>query len=80
MGSAYSATLARPVAQPPYTWTRTSGPFPPGLSLTPSSGVISGTPIGGANGASLTFQVTDAATPAQARSVTLALTVLGSAV
>jgi hypothetical protein len=75
VGSAYRTSLAAGGGTPPYTWTLTAGAFPPGLSLA-ASGVISGTPIGGANGATLTFQVKDAATPAQTKNVTLALTVL----
>ncbi len=79
VGSAYQTTLAASGGTPPYTWTLAAGAFPPGLSLAGSSGVISGTPIGGANGATLTFRVKDAATPAQAKNVTLALTVLAAA-
>jgi hypothetical protein len=76
--SAYSTTLAATGGTPPYTWTVTGGTFPPGLSLAASSGVISGTPHGGPVGATLTFQVKDAATAAQTKSVALALTVLAS--
>ncbi len=78
VGSAYSATLTASGGTSPYTWTLTQGPLPAGLSLTPSSGVISGTPIGGPSGTKLTFQVKDASTPAQAKSVTLSLTVVSA--
>ena len=78
VGSAYSATLTASGGKSPYTWTLTQGPLPAGLSLTPSSGVISGTPIGGPSGTKLTFQVKDASTPAQAKSVTLSLTVVSA--
>src|ERR1039457_5653690 len=52
--------------QTPYTWnlTATSGPLPPGLSLTSSSGVISGTPTT-TGSYPITVQVTDSeSTPA----------------
>jgi hypothetical protein len=78
VGSAYSATLTASGGKLPYTWTLTQGPFPAGLSLTPSGGVISGTPIVGPSVTKLTFQVKDASTPAQAKSVTLALTVVSA--
>src|SRR5208283_3545110 len=40
---AYSATLSATGGQPPYTWS-TSGSLPAGLTLSASTGVISGTP------------------------------------
>lgn len=43
MGVPYSATLAATCGTPPYTWA-VSGSLPLGLGLTPSTGVISGTP------------------------------------
>jgi len=61
---AYTGTLAATGGTAPYTWALTAGVLPPGLSLDTSSGVISGTPIGGANGATLTFRVSDSASPA----------------
>ncbi len=61
IGQAYTATLAATGGTTPYTWSVTSGTLPPGLSLTPSSGVISGTPTAqcSANPCAITFQVTD---------------------
>src|SRR5262249_12498648 len=44
VGAAYSATLAASGGTPPYTWAIASGALPAGLTLAPSSGVISGTP------------------------------------
>jgi hypothetical protein len=43
----------------PYTWSVTNGSLPDGLSLDPSSGIISGTPTAAAN-STFTAQVTDA--------------------
>jgi hypothetical protein len=43
VGSAYTETLAASGGKTPYTFMRTSGSFPVGLTLS-SSGVISGTP------------------------------------
>jgi hypothetical protein len=42
-GSAYSVTLAGTGGSGTYTWTRTSGSLPPGLTLSSSTGKISGT-------------------------------------
>ena len=41
---AYNATLQATGGNPPYTWSIASGLLPAGLSLAPSTGVISGTP------------------------------------
>ena len=40
----YDSQLMATGGTPPYHWTITSGTLPPGLSLTPATGVISGTP------------------------------------
>jgi uncharacterized protein (TIGR03437 family) len=48
VGTAYSQTLAATGGTGIYTWSLVSGLFlPPGLSLNPNTGVISGTPGGG---------------------------------
>jgi Putative Ig domain len=63
----YSTTLAASGGQAPYTWSITSGSLPNGLTLTPSSGLIAGTPK--ASGTfSVTVQVTDSSSPAQTAS------------
>jgi hypothetical protein len=60
----YSEQLMATGGVPPYTWALVSGTFPdPALSLDPSTGIISGTPTMVALPTSLTFQVTDNATP-----------------
>jgi hypothetical protein len=74
-GLSYATTLAASGGTLLYTWSLTSGSLPAGLSLNPSTGAITGTPTGTANASSLTFGVSDSSTPAQTKSVTLALTV-----
>ena len=44
VGESYSVALAASGGVLPYTWSLASGALPPGLSLDPDSGVISGTP------------------------------------
>jgi subtilisin family serine protease len=55
----YSATLAASGGTLPYTWSITSGSLPTGLTLTPSTGAISGTPSGTGT-SNFTVQVADA--------------------
>jgi uncharacterized protein YjdB len=65
----YTATLAASGGTPPYTWAIASGTLPTGLTLTPSTGAIAGTPT--ARGTSnFTVQVT-----AGAQNVTKALSI-----
>ena len=56
-GVALSATGGRS----PYTWDILSGALPAGLNLDSSSGVVSGTPVGGTSTA--TFRVRDSGSP-----------------
>ena len=44
VGQTYSTTLEADGGAPPYTWSISSGALPAGLSLNPTTGVISGTP------------------------------------
>jgi trimeric autotransporter adhesin len=79
LGSAYSQTLAASGGVTPYTWSVASGTLPPGLSLAPASGVISGTPTA-AGVATFTIQVADSqSTPATA-TATFSLTIVGAPV
>ena len=72
VGNAYSRGLQASGGTAPYTWSITSGKLPAGLSLTPSTGMISGTST--AIGTStFTATVTDSSSPAQTSSATLAI-------
>jgi len=67
VGASYSQTLAATGGITPYSWSVTSGSLPAGLSLTASTGAITGTPS--ASGTSnFTVQVTDSQTPTPATS------------
>ncbi len=59
VGQFYSHTFPISGGVPPYTFTISAGSLPPGLTLTPSSGVISGTPTK-AGIFAFTVMVTDA--------------------
>ncbi|MGA8539652.1 MAG: Ig domain-containing protein, partial [Terriglobales bacterium] len=62
-GTAYSQTLQATGGVPSYTWSKTAGSLPAGLSLS-SAGVISGTPSGTFTGtSSFTATLTDSQTP-----------------
>jgi hypothetical protein len=58
-GTAYNGTLSESGGTSPYTYAVTSGTLPTGLSLSASSGAISGTPTGPSGNSSVTFKVTD---------------------
>jgi hypothetical protein len=62
LGQAYSQTLTDAGGTGPYTWSLASGTLPPGLSLDPTTGAISGTPV--ATGTSdFTIELTDSSKP-----------------
>jgi hypothetical protein len=73
-GSSYSAMLVATGGTPPLTWAITGGTLPPGLTLNPSTGALSGTPTAAAN-ATLTVKIVDSGSPAQSATANLALTV-----
>ena len=58
----YSVTMSAAGGTPPYTWSLRFGTLPSGLTLNPSTGVISGTPTA-SGGNSVEFQVRDSASP-----------------
>ena len=80
VGKAYTATLTATGGTPPLTWSIAAGSLPAGLSLTPSSGVIAGTPQAAVNSDALTFAVADSSVPTQQKTVNLALTVASSSI
>ena len=71
VGASYSQTLAATGGIPPYTWSVTSGTWPPGLALS-AGGVISGTPAA-AGAYSFTVQAKDGGS--ETATQTFALTV-----
>jgi hypothetical protein len=75
-GVPYSATLAATGGTTPFTWSVTG--LPAGLSVDPTTGVISGTPAAGTSAGSpytLGVTVTDSDTPPETASTTLSLSV-----
>ena len=75
VNTAYSQTLRASGGSGAYTWQLTAGTLPAGLTLTASTGLISGTPTTAVNATPLTFKVTDSSSPAQTASVSLNLTI-----
>ena len=65
IGAAYSQNLQASGGVPPFTWIRTAGTLPAGLTLS-SSGLISGIPAGPIGTSSFAVQVTDSQTPTPA--------------
>ncbi|HTM50376.1 MAG TPA: putative Ig domain-containing protein, partial [Bryobacteraceae bacterium] len=59
-GVDYSLPLAATGGNPPFTWAVDSGVLPPGLSLHPSTGLLSGTPLS-PGGFNFVIRVTDSA-------------------
>ncbi len=66
---AYQVTLAAAGGQAPYTWSATAGALPAGLTFSPTSGQIAGTPT-----AAGSFQFTAAVTDATGGQATKAFT------
>jgi autotransporter-associated beta strand protein len=44
VGTPYAGTLAASGGTPPYTWSITSGALPPGVTLNPATGALTGSP------------------------------------
>jgi Putative Ig domain len=79
VGTLYSATLLASGGNLPHTWSETSGgALPPGLSLAPSTGVISGTPTTSGSYGPYVFTVTDPSN-ASAASSNLTITISSAA-
>jgi Putative Ig domain len=72
--TSYAANLTAAGGQSPYTWSLTSGSLPAGLSLDPSSGIISGMPSQAGTSA-FGVQVKDSSSTPQTATQNLSLTV-----
>jgi hypothetical protein len=93
VGSPYNLTLAAHSGAPPVVWKLSDGSLPPGIGLSPSSGVISGTPTSagtymftvtpidhdGQAGAAHSFSITVAPAPLVITTSTLPGGTVGSA-
>ena len=73
-GVAYSTTLAASGGTQPYNWSISTGSLPAGLTLNPSTGVISGTPTTG-NKYFFTAQVSDAQSPSATNTKELSIVI-----
>jgi hypothetical protein len=73
-GLVYSAKLAATGGISPYIWSITAGTLPPGLTLVPATGLISGRPSAGGISA-FTVAVTDSESPAATATADLSITV-----
>ena len=77
VNQSYSATLSASGGTQAYSWSLAGGTLPAGLSLNPSTGVISGTPTASVSQTALTFEVTDHSSPPQINEAVFDLTVEG---
>jgi hypothetical protein len=75
LGKPYSTLLNATGGSGGYAWTISKGALPPGLSVDPSSGLITGRPTKGGI-FSFTVQVADSASPVQNAASTLTLAVV----
>ena len=73
MGVKYSAALQAQGGTPTYTWSLRSGNLPSGLSLAPTTGMITGVPTSSGTSA-FTVQVADKSSPSQTAAAPLAIT------
>jgi uncharacterized protein (TIGR03437 family) len=78
VGVPYSAAFAASGGTSAYSWNISSGALPPGLTLNPSTGIISGTPTS-ASGSPFSFTVTltDGASSPTSKSVSIAIAPFG---
>ncbi len=74
VGTAYAQTLAATGGVPPYTWSVSSGSLPVGLTLSSSTGAITGTPTASGTEA-FTVEVEDSASTPNTRTANLSITV-----
>jgi hypothetical protein len=74
VGSPYSNTIDEVGGTAPLAWSITAGVLPPGLSLGPNSGTVSGTPTAPGK-YNFTVQVTDSASPQNVATLAFMLSV-----
>jgi len=74
VGGTYSQALQASGGTKPYTWSISSGQLPAGLSLSPSTGTISGT-VTASGVSTFTASVRDSGNPAQTQSVSMTVVV-----
>ena len=72
VGVAYSAQLAATGGTSPFLWSVSGGTLPAGLTLAPSTGLLSGTPTA-AGSFPVTIRVVDASSQAATKAVTLVI-------
>jgi len=78
VGSVYSTTVAATGGTTPYSWSwapQSGSSLPPGLSIDPASGTISGTPGGSGGTFNVTVTVTDSTIPQQNVSANFSITI-----
>lgn len=80
VGSAYSQTVTATGGTGARSFTVSTGSLPSGLALAASTGVISGTPNGGAGTSNFTVMVTDSGAPQQSASQALSIVINAVAV
>jgi Putative Ig domain len=73
VGAAYAVSLAATGGIPPYTWAIAQGALPSGLTLSSTTGAITGTPTA-AGSASFTVKLADSGSPALTASSAYTLT------
>jgi|SRR5579862_181419 len=71
-GGNYTATLNASGGTPPYTWSISVGSLPSGVTLSPSTGQLSGSPTSEGS-SSFTVKVTDSSSPARSTSEALSI-------
>ncbi len=75
--SSYASSLHGAGGTGSYTWSISSGSLPAGLSLTPATGVVSGTPAASGN-FSFGATVRDSGSPAQTATTTVTLSIVAA--
>ena len=75
VSASYSAPLAASGGTLPYTWSIVGGSLPPGLTLNPNNGAITGIPTAEGGPFNFTARVADAGNPVQSGTKSLSITI-----